>query len=31
MHPFILSQGDLGLDINYEAYTPYGAISHFRS
>ena len=30
MHPFILSQGDLGLDINYEAYTLYGKISHFR-
>ena len=31
VHPFILPQGDLGLDINYEAYTSYGAISYFRS
>ena len=29
MHPFILSQGDLGLDINYEAYTLYGTILYF--
>ena len=30
MHPFILSQGDLGLNINYEAYTLYGTILYFR-
>ena len=30
MHPFILSQGNLGLDINYEACTLYGTILHFR-
>ena len=30
MHRFTLSKGYLELDINYEAYTLYGTISHFR-